>query len=525
MTMAITTRSRTFLRALIALVLIVVIVGAGYALRSRLSDLPRLLRSVASRPPASVAPSGDVPQGTATATPSHDTARGDVSIDARRQQLIGVRTVAAKRELVAQAISAVGQVRYDETRLADVNLKLDGYIRDLFVDSTGQPVSFRQSLFTIYSPDLLATENEYLLALKTRDQLQRSPIADARMHADQLVAAARQRLVLWDVPTDVIDDLEQQRQPVTAITFRSPVNGFVIEKTVVKGMHVTAGQTLYKVADLSVVWIEANIYEQDIAQVRVGATSTVTLDAYPGERFSGQLIYVYPTVDENTRTVKVRLTLENRGGRLKPGMYANVELRGTGGTGVVVPSDAVLDSGREQVVFVAKGDGYFEPRRVKVGRRLPDGIQILTGIKEGDQVATGATFFLDSESQLRASLQGFDAPSAAGQTAPSREQVSIAVRTQPDPPKTGRDNMFEITVKDVAGKPLDGADVSLQFVMAAMPTMNMPAMRNQVKVPAVGAGVYRGPGEVMMAGTWDVTVVVTRHGQRLGSKQLAMVTK
>ena len=524
--MAVNIRRKTFFTFVSALISTAAILGVGFALRSRLPSLSGLGRFAGSPPSASMTPSGDVPQGRTTATPSDAIARGDVSIDARRQQLIGVRTVTAKRERVAQSISAVGQVRYDETRLTDVNLKLDGYIRDLFVDSTGQPVSFRQPLFTIYSPDLLATEHEYLLALKTRDQLQRSPIADARMHADQLVAAARQRLVLWDVPTDVIDDLEQRRQPVSAITFRSPVDGFVIEKTVVKGMHVAAGQTLYKVADLSVVWIEANIYEQDIAQVRVGATSTVTVDAYPGQRFTGRLIYIYPTVDENTRTVKVRLTLENRAGLLKPGMFANVELRGTGGTGVVVPIDAVLDSGREQVVFLAKGDGHFEPRRVKIGRRLPDGIQILDGIKEGEQVATGATFFLDSESQLRSSLQGFEpSPGGASTTTASADQVSISVRTQPDPPKTGVDNVFEITVKDAAGKPFDGADVSLQFFMAAMPTMNMPAMRNQVKVPALGAGVYRGPGEVMMAGTWDVTVVVTRNGQRLGSKQLAMVTR
>ena len=528
MTMAVTFRRRTLVTVAATCVAIIAIVGAWRLLRSPLSKLPGFVRSLMAPASSPVATSGDVPQS-AAANAIDVTSRGDVSIDARRQQLIGVRTVTAKRQSLAQSITAVGQVRYDETRLTDVNLKLDGYIRDLFVDSTGQAVSLHQSLFTIYSPDLLATENEYLLALKMRDQLQRSPLADARLHSDQLVTAARQRLLLWDVPADVIDDLDQQHQPVAAITFRSPVSGFVIEKTVVKGMHVTAGQTLYKVADLSVVWIEANIYEQDIAQVRVGATSTVTLDAYPGQRFTGQLVYVYPTVDENTRTVKVRLTLDNRAGLLKPGMFANVELRGTGGTGVVVPIDAVLDSGREQIVFVAKGDGHFEPRRVKTGRRLADGIQILDGIKEGEQVATGATFFLDSESQLRASLQGFDAPAgaspAAGGATASQTQVTIGVRTQPDPPKTGSDNMFEITVKDAAGKPIEGADVSLQLFMAAMPTMNMPAMKNQVKVPAVGGGLYRGPGEVMMAGTWEVTVVVSRNGQRLGSKQLAMVSK
>ncbi len=510
--MAFTHRGKAFVGVLLA---IGALAGAGYALRWRLSR--------ATQP----APGGGTTQGITTAPPSNAgvTNRGDVTIDPRRQQLMNVRTVAVTRASVAQSITAVGQVRYDETRLADVNLKLDGYIRELFVDSTGQPIRSGQPLFTIYSPDLLATETEYLLALKTRDQLQQSQMSDARIHADQIVAAARERLALWDVPPADIETLEQKREPVAAVTFRSPVGGFVIEKTAVRGMHVMPGQTLYKVADLSVVWVEANVSEQDLAQIRVGAQATVMMEAYPGERFTGRVAYVYPTVDEATRTVKVRVTLANSGGRLKPGLYAKVELHGAGGSGLVVPSDAVLDSGREQLVFVAQGDGHFEPRRVKIGRRLQGGIQILDGLKEGEQVASGATFFLDSESQLRASLQAFEAAVPDRPVSVPAEQVSITVRTQPDPLRTGGDNTFEITLKDASGKPVDDAEVSLQFFMAAMPTMNMPAMRNQVKVPAVGGGVYRGPGEVMMAGRWDVTVVVTRNGQRVGSRQLAMVAR
>ena len=277
-----------------------------------------------------------------------------------------------------------------------------------------------------------------------------------------------------------------------AVVFPSPASGFVIEKQAIAGLHVMPGQSLYKVADLSTVWVEADVYETELAGVHTGAAATVTLDAYPGERFTGRVIYIYPYVDEKTRTNKVRFEFANRGGRLKPGMFANVELTLRGGMGLIVPTNAVLDSGTEQVVFVAQGDGVFEPRKVKIGRRLGDTTQILEGVKEGEQVATGATFFLDSESQLRASLQGYQA--STPQAAPAgAARIDITFRTLPDPPVTG-DNQLEATVKDASGKPIDDAEVRVQFFMPAMPTMNMPAMRSEAKLSPAGGGVYRGTG-------------------------------
>jgi multidrug efflux pump subunit AcrA (membrane-fusion protein) len=370
----------------------------------------------------------------------------------------------------------------------------------------------------------LATQQEYLVALKTRDQVHGSMIADARERADQLVASARQRLALWDLPPEEIRALEEKREAPDVVTFRSPVSGFVIEKQALKGLHVMPGQSLYRVADLSVVWVEADLYERELSAIRPGAAATVTLDAYPGERFSGRVIYVYPYLDEKTRTNRVRSDLANPRGRLKPGMYATVELRAGGGSiAFTVPTDAVLDSGREQVVFVAQGEGTFEPRTVKVGRRLGDAIEILEGLKEGERVATGAAFFLDSESQLRASLQGYEtAPAPTGPA--TRSTTQITFRTLPDPPTTG-ENQLEAIVRDASGKPIDDADVSVQFFMPAMPTMNMPAMRSDAKLSAAGGGVYRGTGHVMMAGRWTATVTVTRGGQRLGTRQLPLVAR
>jgi RND family efflux transporter MFP subunit len=422
-------------------------------------------------------------------------------------------------------VRTTGVVRYDETRLSDVNVKLEGWIRELHVDYTGQPVQKGQPLFTFYSPELLTTQNEYLLALKTRDQVKDSAIADAREYADRIVEAARQRLRLWDLPPEEIASLDETRRPPDAITFRSPFTGFVIEKPALRGMHVMPGQTLYKVADLSVVWVEADVYEQEMPLARVGQRATITLDAYPGESFDGRSIYIYPFVEENTRTVKVRFQFANARGQLRPGMYANVELHGTGATGLTVPANAVLDSGKQQVVFVAQGDGYFTPRSVTIGRRLDDRIEILKGVKEGDQVATSATFFLDSESQLRAGLQNYEsAPSASKAPSGTSAALDITFRPQPDPPKTG-ESVFEVTVKDASGQPVTDADVSVQFFMPAMPTMNMPAMRNETKLPHAGGGVFRGPGQVMMAGRWDVTVTVSKGGQQLGRKQVAVVAR
>jgi RND family efflux transporter MFP subunit len=451
--------------------------------------------------------------------------RGDVTIDGQRQQLLGVRLSLVTREPMASSVRTTGIVKYDESRLTDINVKLEGWIRELHADYTGQPVQKGQLLFTLYSPDLMTTQQEYLLALKTREQVAGSTIADAREYADRVVDAARQRLRLWDVSAEDVAALDESRRVPDSVAFRSPVSGFVLEKQAIRGMHVTPGQTLYKVADVSSVWVEADLYEREIALARVGQRATVTLDAYPGESFEGRATYIYPFVEENSRTVKVRFQFANPRGRLKPGMYANVEMKGDSGMALTVPSDALLDSGSDRIVFVARGQGMFTPRPVVVGRRFGNRVEIVEGLKEGEQVASGATFFLDSESQLRAGLQSYEPPPGAASAPPTEAaQFDIAFRAQPDPPTTG-ENVFDVTVKDRSGQPVSDAEVSVQLFMPAMPTMNMPAMRNEVKLPHAGGGVYRGSGQVLMGGTWDVTVTVKRAGGEIGSRKFPLVAR
>lgn len=478
----------------------------------------------------------NVPLGTApsTAGGSRDGAaapgpavipRAAVTLDTRRQQLIGVRTSRAQRVMVRSEVRAVGSVRYDETRQTDINVRVEGWIRNLQADSTGKIVRAGEPLFALYSPELIATQEELLLAVRGQTTAVGGQMIEVHEYSTKLVEAALERLRRLGMPQEELDALERRGVAFETVAVRSPVSGVIVDKVAVEGMHVTAGQTLLRIADPSTVWVEADVYERDLAAVRVGQQATVTLDAYQGQPLVGRVTYMAPTVEEQTRTVKVRLQFPNPRGQLKPGMYANVQVTGAATAALTVPADAVLDSGMEQVVFVALGDGYFEPRRVRAGRRMGDAIEIAEGLTEGEEVADGATFFLDSESQIRAAVRGFEPPPSPGVTrqAPG-ERVGITFRSQPDPPRVG-DNMIEVSVRDGSGQPVLDAEVSVTFFMAAMPTMNMPAMRSEARVPHVSGGVYRGPGQILTPGRWDVTVTATRGGQRLGSQQLSVMPR
>jgi RND family efflux transporter MFP subunit len=502
-------------RRVLLMVVAVVVIAATAAIVMTLPvaapvrDLFRRGATPAGTPESGTAPTARVPAAAGTGT----TLRGDVLIDARRQQLTGVRTEAVRLEQFGAAIRATGAVRYDETRQAEVSTRISGWIRDLYADYTGRAVRAGEPLFTLYSPELLTTESEYLLAHRAHGRAAQSELDDVRSYSERLLSAARQRLLLWEVSADHIHELERRGEATGIVTVRSPATGVLVDKAAVKGMRVMAGQMLFRIADLASVWIEADIYERDLGSIRVGQRATVTFDAYPGESFAGRASYIYPSVNETTRAARVRFAMTNRDGRLHPGMFANLEVEAPRSEGLTVAANAVLDSGKEQIVFVAEGAGMFTPRTVRVGRR-----------QAGEQVAVGAAFFLDSESQLRAGLQNYAPAAAPGVPTPPASALDISFRATPDPPKTG-DATFEVTLKDATGAPVTEAQVSVRLFMPAMPTMNMPAMQNETTLAHVGGGVYRGPGQVMMAGRWDVTVVVSKSGQALGQKQFAIVAR
>jgi RND family efflux transporter MFP subunit len=473
--------------------------------------------------PGPVAPHAAVNHEQATAAPV-GTLRGPVELDTRRQQLIGVRTVTVKRASLDGTVRLAGTVVVDETGQSEISTRVDGWIRDLTADFTGRVVRRGEPLFTLYSPDVVATQQEFLLALRGRAN---SNAGDeiGREYSERLVTAARDRLLRLDMTPEDVEQLERTGKSVEAITFRSPVTGTIVEKAAVRGMRVMAGQTLYRIADLSRVWVEAEAYEADLARVRPGIRSTVTFDAYPQRTFAGVVSFVSPTITPETRTARVRIALSNPGGLLKPNMLANVEVGAEALPALVVPPDAVVNTGAETLVFLAEGEGRFSPRRVRLGRSAADGVEVLSGLSDGDAVAASATFFLDSESQLRGALQNYE-PTAApqdGTTVPAAPALGITFRTDPESPKPG-DVTLIVTVTE-AGKPVTDAEVSVVLSMPAMPTMNMPAMRAEATLAGIGGGSYRGTGKVMTPGRWDVAVHVRRNGQPLGSRQFALIAR
>ena len=325
---------------------------------------------------------------------------GAVVIPAVMRQLIGVRSAPAGVAVLGQEIRAVGTVGYDERGLTQVTVKTSGWVREVLVDSIGRPVRKGEPLFTLYSPDLLATQDEYLLAVKTQGQLATSPLAEVKANAASLVASTRGRLRLWDVTDAQMATLDRRGTAEPVLTVYAPSSGIVLKREALPGKYVEPGTTLYEVADLSTVWISADIYESEVAAVTLNQPASVTFAAYPGEIFRGNVSYIYPSLNTEARTVRVRLELPNPGLKLKPGMFGTVTVQTDAVRTLVVPKEAVLDTGLRQLVFLDRGEGAYAPYPVKLGRRNQDDVEVLEGLKEGDRIVTSANFLLDAESKL-----------------------------------------------------------------------------------------------------------------------------
>lgn len=333
-----------------------------------------------------------------------DASSGILRIDEARQRRIGVRTGRATIRPMQLSIRAVGRTTYDEAKVRDVTLKLAGWIEKLYVNQTGQPVRRGQPMLSIYSPELYAAQQEYLLAIRSRHAAQHTGAPD---RADYLVRAARERLRLWDLSAAQIDQIERTQKPVEHMPILSPVSGYVVEKNVFEGAAVVPGQMLFRVADLSTIWVEADVYEADLGAVRVGQRAKVTMSYMPGRELEGTISYVYPWLDPSTRTGKVRIELPNPNHELKPEMYANVHLVSDRGMQLMVPESSVIQTGPRQLVFVDLGDGRFEPRPIRAGGRSDGWIEVLEGLREGDRVVTAANFMISSESRIRSAEQSW----------------------------------------------------------------------------------------------------------------------
>jgi Cu(I)/Ag(I) efflux system membrane fusion protein len=344
---------------------------------------------------------------------------GTVKIGLAKVQKLGVQTAPVERRALSRTIRAVGTVQADERRLFIVNTKFEGWIEKLYVNATGQTVRRGESLMEIYAPELVVAEREYLLAWRSQEDMAGAG-PDIRNSASQLAEAALQRLANWDISADQVKRLQRAGTVTRTLTLRAPADGTVMEKMAVEGMHFTAGDPLYRIADLSTVWVTADVFEQDIGMLRRGQEAKIAVNAYPGTEFGGKVDFIYPTVSQETRTGKVRIVVANADGRLKTGMYANVAVQTTVGDRPVlaVPESAVIDSGTRQAVLIERGQGTFEPREVKLGAHADGYYEIREGLAGGERVVVSANFLIDAESNLRAALKAFAPPDSGGEPKP-----------------------------------------------------------------------------------------------------------
>jgi Cu(I)/Ag(I) efflux system membrane fusion protein len=347
--------------------------------------------------------------------------RAAVTISSERRQVLGVRSELVRKMRLAHRIRTVGRVAVDERRLRHIHTKFDGYVEQLYVDYTGKLVRRGEPLLAIYSPDLVATQQEYLLAHRAQARLADSAVRSAAQGSLDLREAARQRLLLWDIQPADIERLEQTGQVTRTLDVHSDIGGYVVQKMAFQGMRVTPADTLYDIADLSHLWVLADVYEYNLPSLALGTEGHIEVGSIPGHSWKGAVTYIAPTVEERTRTIKVRLELDNTGGELKPDMYADVFLDVDLGEGIVVPDGAVINAGDRRLVFLDRGEGRFEPRELKLGIKVNgSGQQVISGLSEGERVVVSANFLLDSESSLKAALAGMgsaDKGTASGPTA------------------------------------------------------------------------------------------------------------
>jgi Cu(I)/Ag(I) efflux system membrane fusion protein len=413
-------------------------------------------------------------------------------ISAEKIQKLGVKSAPAKLQVLDKTVRASGRIEVDESRTYTVTAKFEGYIERLYVNTSGQPVGRGQPLFEVYSPELVSAQREYAIAAQGVGQLSEAG-GEAQGAMKQLAESSLQRLKNWDISEEQVKTLAKSGETKRTLTFRSPVAGVVTEKKAVQGMRFMPGETLFQIADTSTVWVQADVFEQDIAAVNIGQKAKIRINAYPGEVFEGRIAYVYPTLKAETRTVPVRIELANPKGKLKPAMFADVDIPVAGATAVVtVPNSAVIDSGSRQVVIVQLGDGRFEPRLVKLGQRGGDFVQVLEGVKEGELVVTAANFLIDAESNLKAALGGM--------------QKAEAAKSAP--------------VGHKAEGTLNGIDLAAGSVTIShgpVPSLNWPSMKMDFVLanPAQVSGIAPGTGVVIEfvergQGEWVITSLLRK---------------
>lgn len=390
----------------------------------------------------------------------------EVKISTDKVQKLGVKTEAAALRALTRTVRAVGTVAEDERRLHTVAPRFEGWIERLYVNTTGQSVARGQPLMEIYSPELVTAQQEYVIAWKGMEAV-RGASAETQDGMQRLVKGALQRLRNWDISEQELQRLQKEGVARQTLVLRSPVSGVVIEKPALQGMRFMPGEMLYRIADLSALWVIADVFEQDLGLVHPGQAAKITVNAYPGKAFNGKVAFVYPTVAAETRSAKVRIELPNKDNLLKPAMYASVELDTAPSQKKVVtlPDSAVLDSGTRQVVLVQRGAGLFEPRAVKLGARADGYVEVLDGIKEGEEVVVSANFLIDAESNLKAALSTFGSDGGKPEAARSPQAGATPV------------HKGQGTVEDI-----DAGAGTVTITHGPIPDLKWPAMTMEFQV-------------------------------------------
>jgi membrane fusion protein, copper/silver efflux system len=446
-----------------------------------------------------------------------------IQLTPERRQLIGLQIAEVREEDLEAKIDATGLVEPDEQLEGYVQTRFAGWIRQVFVNQTYQFVKKGQPLFTIYSPDLVSTENEYLIARQSERRLGSSSIPSVAEGAHSLTSGALDRLKLFGVPQREIARLQREGTTRDAFEIDSPMTGYVVERNALPNMYAQPDTKLYAITTLSNIWIYAAVFQNQIGQIKVGNPVSVTVDAYPGRKFDGRVDFIWEALDPMTRTAKVRCSFANPDGLLKLGMYVSVGIRPRLGRGLVIPDSGVFRTGEHDVVFIDRGGGYLTPAEVELGPHLAHSFQVLKGLRAGDRIVSSANFLIDSESQLQAASGTFVPPPPGVNAAVSQPELlapsaTIEMTSDPSPPARGK-NKLRLTLKDSTGKPIGGAQVSVTFYMAAMPSMGMTAMRVQTTAADQGNGVYSAEIELQSGGTWQVSITATKDGQTLATKQ------
>jgi RND family efflux transporter MFP subunit len=475
---------------------IAVSVGALYQRREVLKASPPQKTEAASDAAPAVLPPDSTPA---------------VQLTEQEQKQIGVETAVVKRQAIRKEITAPGKVAEPETGIATISARIGGRIEKLLINVTGETVSRGQSVALIYSPEVFTAGEEYRLALENRQRLGASKEAQAISDADELVRASHRRLELRGVTAQQIEEIASSAEKAIQIATYSAASGVVTKRNVAEGQYVKEGDVLLELADLSTVWVQAEIFESDIPTVHTGQRVKITAPTLAGGSAAGTVNFLQPSVDPQSRTMTARIQVPNPQMRLRPGMFVQVSLQTPLGADVVaVPRSAVLDTGKVKVVYVAKENGVFEKRSIEAEAAGDDYYAATRGIEPGERVVTHGSFLIDSQTRLTGTITGM----FSGSKAYNASNYTVSFRPVPDPLRGGEDGDFRVKVSGPDGKPVTDAEVQMTVVLPAMPSMGMPEIRSAVRLGWNGSE-YAGKTTLAMAGSWNVTVEVRRGGQLL----------